>query len=71
MDAAAHQIIISQLDELAEQVAATIVQFERTGMTSLMKDDYVALHELEHRILSMRREHVMAVSDLAQETVQH
>lgn len=64
MDAAAHQIIISQLDELAEQVAATIVQFERTGMTSLMKDDYVALHELEHRILTMRHEYVLAAAEL-------
>lgn len=64
MDAAAHGLIISQLDDLADEVASTIVRFEQTGMTSLMKDDYVALHELEHRILTMRHEYVLAVAEL-------
>lgn len=47
------------------QVAATIRRFETTGMTSFMKDDYVALHELEARIVAMRDKHVQALASLS------
>ena len=50
MDAKDHHRVIAALDELGEQVTATIQKFEVTGMTSNMKDDYVSLHVLEARI---------------------
>lgn len=46
MDADDHRRVIAQLDELGDEVAGTIQKFEATGVTSIMKDDYVALHVL-------------------------
>lgn len=60
-----HRHVIAELDELSTQVAATIRRFETTGMTSFMKDDYVALHELEARIVAMRDKHVQALASLS------
>lgn len=56
-----YQRIIAELDTLAEQVAGTMQRFEATGFTSVMKDDYVVLHVLQHRILEMRLEHTQAM----------
>lgn len=60
MNAKDHHRVIAALDQLGEQVIATIQKFEATGMTSIMKDDYVALHVLEARINEMRLEHAQA-----------
>lgn len=57
-----HRRVIAELNELAAQVAATIQKFEAAGMTSFMKDDYVALHRLEARIMAMRDEHIRALA---------
>lgn len=65
MDATDHRRIISELDELGREVAGTIQQFETAGVTAIMKDDYVALHVLEHRIAEMRIEHVRALDALS------
>jgi len=59
-----HQRVIAELDTLAEQVAGTMQRFEASGFTSVMKDDYVALHALQHRILEMRLEHMRAVGGI-------
>lgn len=68
MNATDHRRIISELDELQRQVVGTIQQFERAGVTSLMKDDYVALHVMEHRVMEMRREHLCALEALSGKT---
>lgn len=57
-----HRYVITELDVLALQVADTIRRFESAGMTAIMKDDYVALHALEHRIMEMRRVHTDAIA---------
>lgn len=57
-EAEAYRLLISQLDVLDKEVACTIKKFEDTGMTSMMKDDYVALHGLAHRIMEMRLKYV-------------
>lgn len=57
-----HRYVIAELDALAQEVADTIRRFEDAGVTALMKDDYVTLHALEHRIMEMRRAHADAIS---------
>lgn len=61
MDEKDHRYVIAELDALAQQVADTIRRFETAGVTAIMKDDYVALHTLEHRIMEMRRAHADAM----------
>lgn len=61
MDENDHRYVIAELDVLGRQVADTIRRFESAGMTASMKDDYVALHALEHRIMEMRRVHTDAI----------
>lgn len=56
-----HLRVIAELDVLAEQVAGTIQRFEATGFTSVMKDDYVALHALQNSIAEMRLQHSEAI----------
>lgn len=46
--------VIAELDTLAQQVAGTILRFEATGFTAVMKDDYLELHALQERIVEMR-----------------
>lgn len=53
--------VVVELELLGHQVADMIRRFEAAGMTTIMKDDYVALHALEHRILEMRREHLIQI----------
>lgn len=60
MEADDHRYVIEQLDVLGEEVACTIQKFETAGVTGIMKNDYVALHVLAHRIMEMRLEHVQA-----------
>lgn len=61
MDADDRRYIMAELDALRQQVAGTIQRFEDAGVTALMKDDYVALHVLEHRIMEMHRAHARAM----------
>lgn len=61
MNADERRHVIAQLDVLSKEVAGTIQRFEAAGVTSIMKDDYVALHVLEHRIMQMRLEQVQAI----------
>ena len=56
-----HHRVITELDVLAEQVAATMQRFEATGFTSVMKDDYLALHTLQNNIAEMRLQHSEAI----------
>ena len=56
-----HRRVIAELDVLAEQVAGAIQRFEATGSTSVMKDDYVALHTLQNNIAEMRLQHSEAI----------
>ena len=55
---------MAELDALRQQVVATIHRFDATGFAAIMKDDYVALHELEHRIAEMHRAHARAIEAL-------
>lgn len=61
MDANDHRHVMEDLDALKQQVASTIQRFEVAGVTTIMKDDYVALHVLEHRIMEMRLTHERAI----------
>lgn len=61
MDANDHRDVMAELDTLRQQVISTIRQFETAGLTTLMKDDYVALHVLEHRIMEMHLAHARAI----------
>jgi len=61
MDANDHHHVMAELDALRQQVASTIRKFETAGLAAIMKDDYVALHALEHRIMEMRLAHARAI----------
>jgi len=61
MDANDHRYVIAELDALGQQVACMVRRFEAAGVAAIMKDDYVALHALEHRIMEMRLAHVRAI----------
>lgn len=50
-----------ELDALRQQVTSTIQRFEATGFAAILKDDYVALHDLEHRIMEMHLAHARAI----------
>jgi len=63
MDVDDHRYIMAELEALRQQVAGTIRRFEDAGVTALMKDDYVALHTLEHRIMDMHDAHARAVEE--------
>lgn len=63
MDANDHRNLMAELDALKQQVAGTIRRFEAAGVTAIMKDDYVALHVLEHRIMGMRLAHARKNSE--------
>ncbi len=54
MNSADYQRVIAELDALSSQTAELIQRFEATGFNVTMKDDYVSLHVLQHRILGMR-----------------
>lgn len=62
MNSSDHRRVIAELDALVREVAVTIRRFEAAGVTALMKDDYVALHTLEHRIMEMRLVHAGAIN---------
>lgn len=61
MDTDDLRLVMAELDALQQQVASTIRRFEAAGVTAIMKDDYVALHALEHRIMEMRLTHERAL----------
>lgn len=61
MDENDHRLVMVELDVLRQQVAGTIQKFEATGFAAILKDDYVALHELEHRITEMHLAHARAI----------
>lgn len=67
--------VIAELDTLAQQVAATILRFEATGFTAVMKDDYLELHALQHRVAQMRLQYCRAENvtglDTATAAVRH
>lgn len=65
MNANDHRLVMAELDALRQQVASTIQKFEATGFAAILKDDYVALHELEHRIIEMRLTHAHAIDERA------
>lgn len=56
-----HRLVMAELDALRQQVTNTIHRLEAAGFAAILKDDYVALHELEHRIMEMRLVHARAV----------
>lgn len=56
-----HRLVMTELDALKQQVANTIQKFEATGFAAVLKDDYVALHDLEHRITEMHLAHARAI----------
>lgn len=57
MDANDHRLVMAELDTLRQQVVNTIQKFEAAGLTAILKDDYVALHTMEHRIMEMHLAH--------------
>lgn len=59
-----HQRIITELNVLLRQLAKLMQRFEATGFNVTMKDDYVALHGLQHRILEMRLTHSQASDEV-------
>ncbi len=59
-----HQRIITELNVLLHQLAKLMQRFEATGFNVTMKDDYVALHGLQHRILEMRLAHSQASDEV-------
>lgn len=59
-----HQRIITELNVLLHQLTELMQRFEATGFNVTMKDDYVALHGLQHRILEMRLEHSQASDEV-------
>ena len=61
MDENEHRLVMAELDALKQQVASTIQKFEATGFAAVLKDDYVALHDLEHRITEMCLVHARAI----------
>ena len=61
MDENDHRLVIAELDALKQQIASTIQKFEATGFAAVLKDDYVALHDLEHRITEMHLAHARAI----------
>lgn len=61
MDENDHRLVMSELDALKQLVASAIQKFEATGFAAILKDDYVALHDLEHRITEIYLEHARAV----------
>ncbi len=61
MDATDHRRVMAELDALKQQVASTIRKFEAAGFAAIMKDDYMALHDLEHRITEMYLAHARAI----------
>ncbi|NLC36585.1 MAG: hypothetical protein GX772_09115 [Alcaligenaceae bacterium] len=61
MNANDHRLVMTELDALKQQVVSTIQKFEAAGLTAMLKDDYVALHTLEHRIMEMHHAHACAV----------
>lgn len=56
-----HRLVMVELDALKQQVASTIQKFEDTGFAAVLKDDYVALHDLEQRITEMHLAHARAI----------
>ncbi|NLC35392.1 MAG: hypothetical protein GX772_02910 [Alcaligenaceae bacterium] len=61
MNANDHRLVMAELDALRQQVASTIQKFEATGFAAALKDDYVALHDLEHHITEMHLAHGRAI----------
>ena len=61
MDENDHRLVMAELDALRLQVTNTIQKFEAASFAAILKDDYVALHELEHRIMNMRLGHARAI----------
>lgn len=61
MDDADHLLVMAELDVLKQQVTSIIQKFEATGFAAILKDDYVALHNLEHRITQMHLAHARAI----------
>ena len=59
-----HQRIITELNVLLHQLTELMQRFEATGFNVTMKDDYVALHGLQHRILEMRLVHSQASDEV-------
>ncbi|ATH99128.1 hypothetical protein [Alcaligenes faecalis] len=57
-----HRLVMTELDTLKQQVASTIQKFEATGFAAILKDDYVALHNLEHRITEMHLAYTHAIA---------
>ena len=58
MDIADHQRVISDLDTLLTQASKLLQRFETTGFNVSMKADYIALHDLQARILDQRQQHL-------------
>jgi len=56
-----HRLVMAELDALKQQAASIIQKFETTGFAAVLKDDYVALHDLEHRITEMHLAHARAI----------
>ena len=61
MDENDHHLVMAELDALKRQVASTIQKFEAAGFAAILKDDYVALHDLEHRITEIHLAHARAI----------
>lgn len=63
MDENNHRLVMAELDALRQQVTSTIQRFEATGFDAILKDDYVALHDLGHRITDMYLAHARAIDE--------
>lgn len=61
MDDAEHRQVIAELDALLVRVAGLLQRFETLGQTEMQRADYLALHDLQARILLQRAAHHQAL----------
>lgn len=61
LDDAEHRQVIAELDVLLVRVAGLLQRFETLGQTETQRADYLALHDLQARILLQRAVHRQAL----------
>lgn len=56
-----HRHLLAELDTLLAQVAELMARFEATGYDRVMRDDYLALHQMQARAWHERLVHSEAL----------
>ncbi len=57
-----HRQVIAELDALLARIAGLLGRFEVLGQTEAQRDDYLALHELQARVMLQREAHWRALA---------